>query len=50
MRGLLAEKKLPAHRVGRGYAIEEQALKGVKVYGKPGRPKKQTGKKAARKK
>jgi hypothetical protein len=43
--------KLPAHRVGRDYAIEEQAVKNVKVYGKPGRPKGQAGKmKAARKK
>jgi excisionase family DNA binding protein len=42
VRALIAEKKLIAHRVGRDYAIEEQALKNVKVYGKSGRPKKET--------
>ena len=44
VRALIAEKKLPAHRVGRDYAIEEKALRSVKIYGKPGRPKKQSNK------
>ena len=38
VRGLIAEGKLPAHRLGRDYAIEENALRLVRVYGKPGRP------------
>lgn len=46
VRALIAEKKLIAQKVGRDYAIEEQALKSVKVYGKSGRPKKRVGKKA----
>lgn len=45
VRALIREKKLVAQKVGRDYAIEEKALKDVKVYGKAGRPKKQAGKK-----
>jgi excisionase family DNA binding protein len=37
---LIEEGKLKAQKVGRDYAIEEKALEGVKVYGKPGRPPK----------
>ncbi len=37
---LIEEGKLIAQKVGRDYAIQENALKGVKVYGNPaGRPK-----------
>ncbi len=40
---LIEEKKLTAQRVGNQYIINEDDLKGVKIYGKPGRPaKKQT--------
>jgi hypothetical protein len=47
----ITEKKLRAHRAGRDYTIEEQALKSLEIYGKPDRPKKQGGKnKSARKK
>lgn len=42
IRSLIAEKKLPAHRLGRDYAIEESALTDVKVYGKAGRPPKKS--------
>jgi excisionase family DNA binding protein len=41
VRALISEGKLEAHRVGRDYAIEEHALKSVKVYRKAGRPSKQ---------
>jgi hypothetical protein len=41
VRALIAEKKLVAQKLGRDYAIEEKALKNVKVYRKAGRPKKQ---------
>lgn len=40
VRALIAEGKLPATFVGGGYVIEEDALKSVQVYGKPGRPPK----------
>lgn len=40
VRALITEGKLMAHRVGRDYAIEDGALKSVKVYGKAGRPPK----------
>ena len=40
VRALIAEGKLEAQKVGRDYAIEESALKSVKVYGKAGRPSK----------
>ena len=40
VRQLIAEGKLPAHNLGRDYAIEASALASVKVYGKPGRPPK----------
>ncbi len=39
IRQLIDEGKLPAQYVGGGYVIDESALEGVKVYGKPGRPK-----------
>jgi len=39
---LIEEGKLKAQKVGRDYAIEENALEGVKVYGKAGRPPKVT--------
>ena len=39
---LIEKGKLAAQKVGRDYAIEERALESVKVYGKPGRPPKQT--------
>ncbi len=39
---LIEEGKLLAQKVGRDYAIEEKAFEGVKVYGKPGRPKSST--------
>lgn len=42
VRALITEGKLSAHRVGRDYAIEDGALKGVKVYGKAGRPPKES--------
>ena len=41
VRQLIAEGKLQAHRVGRDYAIEDKALKSVRVYGKAGRPPKE---------
>ena len=37
---LIEEGKLKAQKVGRDYAIEADALEGVKVYGKAGRPPK----------
>ncbi|HKV41543.1 MAG TPA: helix-turn-helix domain-containing protein [Blastocatellia bacterium] len=40
VRGLIAEGKLVAQRIGRDYAIERRALAKVKVYGKQGRPPK----------
>ena len=39
---LIEDGKLLAQKVGRDYAIEEKAFEGVKVYGKPGRPKSST--------
>ena len=38
VRGLIAEGKLVAQRIGRDYAIERRALAKAKVYGKRGRP------------
>jgi len=40
IRAMIKEGKLRAHQLGREYAIEETALKGVRTYGKPGRPPK----------
>ena len=40
VRQLIDEGKLAAQHVGGGYVIDEAALEGVKVYGKPGRPPK----------
>ena len=37
---MIDEGKLIAQYVGGGYVIDEAALEGVKVYGKPGRPPK----------
>jgi excisionase family DNA binding protein len=37
---LIDEKKLTAQRVGNQYIINEDDLKGVKIYGKAGRPPK----------
>jgi excisionase family DNA binding protein len=44
VRGLIAEGKLAAQRVGRDYAIEERALASATVYGQPGRPRKESAK------
>jgi excisionase family DNA binding protein len=44
IRSLITEGKLTAHKLGRDYAIEESALLKVTVYGKRGRPPKQTSK------
>lgn len=38
--GLISEGKIEAQRVGRDYVIEPRVLAAVKVYGKPGRPRK----------
>jgi excisionase family DNA binding protein len=38
VRQLIAEGKISAHNLGRDYAIEENTLSKVKVYGKAGRP------------
>lgn len=38
VRSMITEGKLTAHRLGRDYAIEDQVLKTVPVYGKRGRP------------
>ena len=38
VRALIEDSKLAAHKLGRDYAIEENALKSVIVYGKSGRP------------
>jgi excisionase family DNA binding protein len=46
---LIDEGKLPAKKIGRDYAIEEEALDTVTVYGKPGRPPQQAVKKAVKK-
>ena len=40
VRSLITEGKLVAHRLGRDYAIEENVLSNVLVYGTRGRPKK----------
>jgi len=40
VRQLIDEGKLSAQYVGGGYVIDESALEGVQVYGKPGRPPK----------
>jgi len=46
VRALIAEKNLSAHRVERDYDIEEQAIQGVRLYGKAGRPMKQATRKS----
>jgi excisionase family DNA binding protein len=40
VRALITDGKLIAQKIGRDYAIEEKALRSVKVYRKPGRPPK----------
>lgn len=40
IRAMIDAGILPAHRIGREYAIEETSLSTVKTYGKPGRPPK----------
>ncbi|HEX7176404.1 MAG TPA: excisionase family DNA-binding protein [Pyrinomonadaceae bacterium] len=47
VRQLIDEGKLAAQYVGGGYVIDETALEGVKVYGKPGRPPSDNGQKKA---
>jgi excisionase family DNA binding protein len=44
VRALITEGKLKAHQLGREYAIEEDALKSVQTYGRPGRPSKEQSK------
>ncbi len=39
---LITEGTLPANKVGRDYVILEKHLKKVVVYGKPGRPPKES--------
>lgn len=43
IRALIAAGKLPAHQLGREYAIEESALDSVRTYGVAGRPPKKQG-------
>jgi excisionase family DNA binding protein len=49
MRSMINEGKLTAHKLGRDYAIEEQLLKTVPVYGKRGRPSRDTVARVSRK-
>jgi excisionase family DNA binding protein len=49
VRLLITNGKLIAQKLGRDYAIEEQALRSVIVYGKPGRPPKPRTKPEAKK-
>ena len=37
---LIEGKKLIAAKIGRDFVIKESSLKGVKTFGKPGRPSK----------
>ncbi len=37
---MISEGTLPANKVGRDFIILEKDLENVKIYGKPGRPKK----------
>ncbi len=39
---MITQGSLPAEKVGRDYVILEKDLSGVKTYGKPGRPPKET--------
>ena len=44
VRAMIGAGQLPAHQLGRDYAIEEKALEAVaKIERKPGRPPKATG-------
>lgn len=49
VRALIAAGTLRAHQLGREYAIEESALAGVAIYGKPGRPRNVATKEAKKK-
>jgi excisionase family DNA binding protein len=49
VRQLIDDGKLPAQYVGGGYVIDEAALEGVQVYGKPGRPPKASTEKDSKK-
>lgn len=49
VRSMITEGKLAAHKLGRDYAIEEQLLKTVPVYGKRGRPSRETVARVSRK-
>ena len=40
VRAMIEDGTIPAHRIGREYAILESDLSTVKTYGKPGRPAK----------
>jgi excisionase family DNA binding protein len=45
VRAMIVAKQLPAHQLGRDYAIEEASLKAVaKIERKPGRPPKAAAK------
>lgn len=44
IRALITNNQLDAVKIGKYYAIPETELERVKVYGKPGRPKKQEAK------
>ncbi len=41
---LINEKKLIAQKIGSQFVIKEADLSKVKIYGKPGRPKKEAAK------
>jgi excisionase family DNA binding protein len=41
---LIDEKKLIAQKIGSQFVIKEADLSKVKIYGKPGRPKKEAAK------
>ena len=45
IRAMIKEGKIKALNIAGGYVIEESELEGVKTYGKPGRPKKESSKK-----
>ena len=49
VRSMITEGKLPAHKLGRDYAIEEHLLKTVPVYGKRGRPSRESVARVSRK-
>ncbi len=49
VRSMITEGKLAAHKLGRDYAIEEQLLRTVPVYGKRGRPSRESVARVSRK-